>query len=88
MWTDNIIGPHTIIFPQQVSYDDGGSDSGSDHDVYLERVKAEGQERDSEDGTLTARAICCSQSHVFVIIVEDSDFVAHEHGSGSEEALE
>lgn len=53
---------------KQVSYDDGGSDSGSDHDVYLERVKAEGQERDSED--------------------EDSDFVAHEHGSGSEEALE
>ena len=35
---------------QPVSYDDGGSDSESGHDVYLERVKAEGQERDSEDG--------------------------------------
>ena len=38
--------------PQQVSYDDGGSDSESGHDVYLERVKAEGQEHDSEDGML------------------------------------
>jgi len=36
---------------QPLSYDDGGgSGSESDHDVYLERVKAEGQERDSEDG--------------------------------------
>jgi len=35
---------------QPVNYDDGGSDSESVHDVYLERMKAEGQERDSEDG--------------------------------------
>ena len=41
------------ILLQRVSYDDGGSDSESDHDVYLERVKAEGQERDSEDGMLS-----------------------------------
>ena len=43
--------------PQQVSYDDGGSDSESDHDVYLERVKAEGQERDSEDGMLVTNTV-------------------------------
>ena len=41
---------HHFVITQQVSYDDGGSDSESGHDVYLERVKAEGQERDSEDG--------------------------------------
>ena len=41
----------TVVFMQQVSYNDGAaSDSESGHDVYLERVKAEGQERDSEDG--------------------------------------
>ena len=39
-----------LCHSQPVSYDDGGSDSESVHDVYLERMKAEGQERDSEDG--------------------------------------
>ena len=34
---------------QKVSYDDDLS-SESDHDAYLERMKAEGEERDSEDG--------------------------------------
>ena len=75
---------------QQVSYDDGGgSDSGSGHDVYLERVKAEGQEHDSEDGTLAAGAVGYSQTMcvlVCFIHIEDSDFVAH--GSGSDDALE
>lgn len=31
------------------SYKDDGS-SGSDHDAYLERMIAEGEDRDSEDG--------------------------------------
>ena len=34
---------------QKVSYDEEIS-SESDHDAYLERMKAEGEERDSEDG--------------------------------------
>lgn len=34
---------------QKVKYDDDMS-SESDHDAYLERMKAEGEERDSEDG--------------------------------------
>lgn len=34
---------------QKVAYDDDLS-SESDHDAYLERMKAEGEERDSEDG--------------------------------------
>ena len=34
---------------QKVSYDNDLS-SESDHDAYLERMKAEGEERDSEDG--------------------------------------
>lgn len=34
-----------------VSYKDDGS-SGSDHDAYLERMKAEGEDRDSEDGNV------------------------------------
>jgi structure-specific recognition protein 1 len=32
-----------------VRYKDEGS-SGSEHDAYLERMKAEGEDRDSEDG--------------------------------------
>ena len=32
-----------------VRYKDDGS-SGSEHDAYLERMKAEGEDRDSEDG--------------------------------------
>ena len=34
---------------QKVTYNDELS-SESDHDAYLERMKAEGEERDSEDG--------------------------------------
>ena len=78
------------IFSQQVSYDDGGgaSDSESGHDVYLERVKAEGQERDSEDGRVAICAVTAGKQCVLVCVVcvEDSDFVAH--GSGSDDALE
>ncbi len=35
----------------KASYDDGSSSDGG-HDAYLERMKAEGEERDSEDGGL------------------------------------
>lgn len=69
-----------------MSYNDGGSDSESGHDVYLERVKAEGQERDSEDGTWVTAAIYHSWVLCACVTVEDSDFVAND--SGSEEALE
>ena len=41
---------------QKVSYNDDMS-SESDHDAYLERMKAEGEERDSEDGTLLSRSL-------------------------------
>ena len=41
----------------KASYDDGSS-SDSSHDAYLERMKAEGEERDSEDGELTQTDTC------------------------------
>lgn len=66
-------------------HDDGGSYNKSDHNVYLERSKAEGQEHNSEDGMLAAKTIYFSQACVFVFIVEDSE---QEHSSSSEEALE
>ena len=44
---------------QKVSYDEDPS-SESDHDAYLERMKAEGEERDSEDGE--SLSLCLSLS--------------------------
>ncbi len=38
------------------SYNDDGS-SDSDHDAYLERMIAEGEDKDSEDGTLIVHNI-------------------------------
>lgn len=37
-----------------LSYKDDGS-SGSDHDAYLERMIAEGEDRDSEDGNVAIK---------------------------------
>ena len=34
---------------RKANYDEGSSSDGG-HDAYLERMKAEGEERDSEDG--------------------------------------
>ena len=33
-----------------MSYNDEAGDSSDEHDAYLERVKAEGEEVDTEDG--------------------------------------
>ena len=41
-----------VLQEKTVRYDEGGS-SDSEHDAYLERMKAEGEERDSEDGRLS-----------------------------------
>jgi len=56
--------------------------------VYLERVKAEGQERDSEDGGwLGGVTIRYNIIRHFLLVAEDSDFVAQESGSEND-ALE
>ena len=42
---------------RSLSYNEDGS-SDSDHDAYLQRVKAEGEDRDSEDGMICLHFIC------------------------------
>ena len=47
---------------QTVSYnDDASSESG--HDAYLERMKAEGEERDSEDGVCVCMCVFCDSNN-------------------------
>lgn len=69
MYINNVKTCNITVFSQQVSYDDGGgSDSESGHDVYLERVKAEGQERDSEDGRATISAVTVAKQCMLVVL--------------------
>ena len=74
---------------QKVSYDNDLS-SESDHDAYLERMKAEGEERDSEDGESLSPPPPLSLSLSLANIIsplsstEDSDFVAKESGTDDE----
>lgn len=82
------------------AYKDESSDS-ENHDAYLERMKAEGEDKDSEDGTHPHNTIHTTQyTHVYMyfalwllwllwlsfFFAEDSDFVAPK--SGSDDDLE
>ena len=70
---------------QKVSYDEEIS-SESDHDAYLERMKAEGEERDSEDGQYQYLSLSHTHTHTIssLFSTEDSDFVAKESGTDDE----
>ncbi len=62
--------------------------SDSDHDAYLERMKQEGEDRDSEDGTSTPRGriTLLLFTWFMCLFTDDVDYVAA--GSGSDVDLE
>ena len=60
-----------LLLQAHVSYNDEvGSDSSDDHDAYLERMKAEGEEVDSEDGKNE-----CNIFGVFYFLLSDSNIL-------------
>ena len=87
-----------VHLPSQTQFGSLDVESSAQHDAYLERMKAEAEDRDSEDGEEEQASLLCTAclpvcgcwySEVLCVVcclcTEDSDFVA---GDSSEDDLE